>query len=307
MAGTNRRRSGEDDHDHEHEHVEAHLRELAAIVESSGDAIVGNAPDGTITSWNAAAERLFGYSAAEATGRSIAVLEPGIRRGEIDELLARLRTGERIENHQTVRARKDGTLVDVSLTLAPIQDPGGRVIGTSTIARDVSELQRAAEALRRSEESYRELFERHPAPMWLVDPATLGFLAVNDAAVESYGYSRRDFLTMTIEQISPAEDRAAVRDAENLVRHRKQDGTLIEVAVSTSAVEFEGRPARLVLAQDVSEQHRLEEQALSSLKLAPVITKTSEVLAKHLRDKIAKEPATSAQLLRTWIAEEEAS
>src|SRR5579862_7670486 len=116
--------------------------ELAAIVESSDDAIIGKTLDGTITSWNPAAERMYGYSAVEAVGRSIMILLPSGRAGELSEILERIRTGERIEHFETVRVRKDGTQIDVSLTISPIVR-GGSVVGASTIARDVTSRRRA--------------------------------------------------------------------------------------------------------------------------------------------------------------------
>ena len=116
--------------------------ELAAIVESSDDAIIGKTLDGTISSWNPAAERMYGYSAVEAIGRSIMILLPSGRAGELSEILERIRTGERIEHFETVRVRKDGTQIDVSLTISPIVR-GGSVVGASTIARDVTSRRRA--------------------------------------------------------------------------------------------------------------------------------------------------------------------
>jgi PAS domain S-box-containing protein len=117
---------------------------LAAIVRSSDDAIIGKTLDGVITSWNAGAERLYGYTAAEVVGRPIAVLVPPERRNEVPAILARLRRGERVEHYETVRVRKDGWRVDVSVTVSPVVDGAGRVVGASAIARDVTERRAAA-------------------------------------------------------------------------------------------------------------------------------------------------------------------
>ena len=111
---------------------------LAAVVASSQDAILTKTLDGIITSWNAGAERLYGYSAAEVRGRSISLLVPPGHEDELVDVLRRVRLGERVDDYETQRARKDGTQVDVSLTVSPIRDRDGTVVGASTIARDIS-------------------------------------------------------------------------------------------------------------------------------------------------------------------------
>jgi len=120
---------------------------LAAIIASSGDAIVGKTLDSVITSWNEAAERMFGYTAAEAVGQQIYLIIPPERHGEEGQILERLRRGERIEHFETVRRRKDGTHIDVSLTVSLIKDSEGRIIGASKIARDITERKRAEQRL----------------------------------------------------------------------------------------------------------------------------------------------------------------
>src|SRR5207237_4711148 len=127
----------------ERRRVEAQVRDLAAIVESSEDAIVGKTLEGTITSWNSGAERMYGYSAAEAIGRPITFLAPSDRRDEVSEILRRLRHGEAIEDHETIRVRKDGEAIDVSLTISPVRDEEGAIVGASTIARDITTRRRA--------------------------------------------------------------------------------------------------------------------------------------------------------------------
>jgi PAS domain S-box-containing protein len=119
---------------------------LAAVVENSFDAILSKTLDGVITSWNAGAERLFGFSRDEAIGQPITLIIPPERLDEEAEILARLRRGERIERFQTVRRRSDGELIDIELTVSPVCDSGGRIVGASTIAHDVSALKRQQEA-----------------------------------------------------------------------------------------------------------------------------------------------------------------
>jgi PAS domain S-box-containing protein len=115
---------------------------LAAIVDSSDDAIVGKTLDGVITSWNRGAALIFGWTAAEAVGRHIAFIIPPDRQSEEDEVLARIRRGERVEHYETVRVTRDGRLVDISLTVSPVLDPRGRIVGASKIARDITERRR---------------------------------------------------------------------------------------------------------------------------------------------------------------------
>jgi two-component system, chemotaxis family, CheB/CheR fusion protein len=116
---------------------------LAAIVDSSNDAIISKNLDGVIQSWNAAAERLFGYTAEQAVGRHISFLIPADRPDEEDRILSRLRSGERIDHFDTVRVRSDGQRLDVSLTISPIRDDAGRIVGASKIARDISDRKRS--------------------------------------------------------------------------------------------------------------------------------------------------------------------
>jgi PAS domain S-box-containing protein len=118
---------------------------LAAIIESSDDTILSKDLNGTITSWNKGAERIFGYTAEEIIGRSVKVLIPEERLDEEPAILERIRRGERTDHYETVRQRKDGSLIDISLTVSPIRAPGGQIIGASKIARDISERKRAQE------------------------------------------------------------------------------------------------------------------------------------------------------------------
>ncbi len=130
---------------------------LAAIVDSSEDAIVSKTLEGIITSWNASAERLFGYTASEAVGQHISLVIPIDRRGEETVIIERIKRGERIEHFDTVRIRKDKTLLDISLTISPVRDASGKIIGASKIARDVTQRKRIEQELRESEVRYRTL------------------------------------------------------------------------------------------------------------------------------------------------------
>jgi len=122
---------------------EQSAQHLAAIVECSDDAIVSKDLDGIITSWNHGAERLFGYTAEEAIGKPVTLLIPPDREDEEPEILSRIRRGEKIDHYETIRRRKDGSLVDISLTVSPLRDPVGKIVGASKIARDITERRRA--------------------------------------------------------------------------------------------------------------------------------------------------------------------
>jgi PAS domain S-box-containing protein len=124
---------------------EARYRGIAAIVESSDDAILSKNLDGIIASWNSGAERLFGYTADEAVGQPVTMLIPLDRHDEEPAILARIRKGEPVDHYETIRQRKDGSLIDISLTISPLRDPDGMIVGASKIARDIGERRRAEE------------------------------------------------------------------------------------------------------------------------------------------------------------------
>ena len=150
--------------------AERQLAHFSAIVNSSQDAIVGATLEGIITSWNLGAERLFGYTADEMIGQPISKLLPADRPDETSVLLARLKAGGRIERYDTIRLRKNGTLVDVSVTLSPVRDNDGEVVGVSAITHEITDRKRAEEALRVSEEQYRALIDTIPNGVCVCDP-----------------------------------------------------------------------------------------------------------------------------------------
>jgi PAS domain S-box-containing protein len=181
---------------------------LASIVESSEDAIIGKTLEGIITSWNASAERLYGYSPEEAIGRSISLLVPPDRPDEVPGILERLKRGERIEHFETKRMRKDGKILDVALTISPVKNAAGTIIGAATIARDITADKQAERDLCAGEDRYRAFVRNSSEAIWrfeLEEPFSInlpedeqielcyryGYLAeCNDAMAAMYGFER---------------------------------------------------------------------------------------------------------------------
>lgn len=166
---------------------------LATVVESSDDAIITKSLDGIITSWNQSAERMFGYTAAEAVGQPITLLIPPDRQDEEPNILARLRLGERVDHFETIRRCKDGRLLNISLTISPVRDFEGHIIGASKIARDITHRKRAEEALRESESRFRALVDNCFVPVWIKDCDGI-FMMVNKRFEEVFGVREQDII-----------------------------------------------------------------------------------------------------------------
>jgi PAS domain S-box-containing protein len=200
-------------------------RQLASIVDSSGDAIFSEDLAGLIVSWNRGAERLYGYSAEEAIGRSIALVMPADLHAEETETLARIARGGHIEHYETVRRRKDGRLIDVSLTISPIKNAEGAIIGVSKIARDITERRQAEQAREVAERELRALSERLETEVekrtlerdriWNVSEDLLGvsnfegyFTSINPAWTRLLGWSEQEIRSMHVSELRHPDDAA---------------------------------------------------------------------------------------------------
>jgi len=184
---------------------------LSAIVDSCDDAIISKDLNGIITSWNKSAERLFGYTAAEAVGMPVTMLIPSDRLEEEPDILSRLRRGERVDHFETVRRRKDGTLLDISLTISPVRDERGAIVGASKIARDISGRKRAEAMLMASEARFRQLADSMPHIVWTAD-AEGQIDHFNDRWYEFTGHSRDSQTLPTWESILHPDDVSRSRE-----------------------------------------------------------------------------------------------
>ena len=250
--------------------------QLAAIIESSSDAIISKSLDGVILSWNRAAEELFGYTAEEAIGRPVDLLAPPGEADELPTLVERVERGERVEHYEAVRVRKDGKRIHASLSVSPIHDAYGRVIGTSIIARDVT-------ARKRAGTQFRELLEAAPDAMVIVDASgRIDF--VNAQTEELFGYPRAELVGKPMEMLLPERHRAghaAHRDTfyaaprvrpmgAGLELHGlRSDGREFPVEVSLSPIETEEGMVVSAAIRDVSERKRAEAHFRGLLESAP--------------------------------------
>ena len=239
---------------------------LAAIVDSSDDAIISKTLDGVITSWNKSAERMFGYTREEAVGQHITLIIPEDRRDEEAKIVERLRRGERVDQFETVRLRKDGTLLELSLTISPVKDASGRVIGASKVARGITEQKQIEKALaeraRLLDLSSDAIFVRDAA-----DRVTYW----NRSASELYGYSREEAVGRVSHELlrtefpEPLESIAEQLHQDNRwtgeLIHRHKDGSRIVVASRWTLDRDDGGNRKRVLEtnNDITQQKQSEE------------------------------------------------
>jgi PAS domain S-box-containing protein len=245
---------------------------LAAIVDSSSDAIIGKDLSGRVTSWNKAAESMFGFEADEIIGKPIQVLFPSDRLEEEDLLLDQIRSGERVEHFETMRRRKDGREIPVSLTVSPIRDVRGVIVGASKIARDISERIERDHALQESEGRFRRAVEA--APNALIGVGAGGRIElVNAAAEQMFGYERAELLGQAIDMLVPQRVRqdhptlhgaffAAPRPrlmglGRDLYALRK-DGSEFPVEIGLNPIETAKGVSVLSAIVDLSERRRAE-------------------------------------------------
>jgi diguanylate cyclase (GGDEF)-like protein/PAS domain S-box-containing protein len=181
---------------------------IAAIIESSDDAIIAKTLDGIVTNWNPAAERMYGYSSEEIVGKSIDLLSPPGQAGEIEALLAKIKAGQHVEHLETIRVRKDGTVFPISLTVSPICDPDGAVVGASTIARDVTQQRdatRNAQRLAAAEDLVHTVMMSSSVGIALVGQDGL-CLIVNHALCDLLGYDEAWFLVHRLDDLLIPDD-----------------------------------------------------------------------------------------------------
>ena len=274
---------------------EAHLR-LAAIISSSDDAIISHDRHGTITSWNPAAERIFGYTAAEAVGQPIRLIIPPECQTDEDAVLRRIQAGERIEHYDTTRVRKDGQRIAVSVTISPIVTPDGEVLGASKIARDVTERKR----LERTASHASAIIASSDDAIVSKD-LDGHVLSWNRAAERLFGYTAEEMIGQSIRLIIPPDRQSEEDDVlarmrrGDLVDHfetirMRKDGSMVPISLTVSPIR--SATGQVVgaskIARDITEQKRAETERYRLLEIARE--------ASHLKDEFL---ATLSHELRT--------
>ena len=256
--------------------VERDARHFAAIVASSDDAIISKSLDGTVVTWNAAAERLFGYTASEIVGRSIRLIVPRDRQAEEDHVLAAVSRGETIDHFETVRQRKDGAFVPISLTVSPIRDASGDIVGASKIARDLSRTERIQADARRL-----------AAIVDSSDDAIVGkdlnsiVTSWNAAAERIFGYSSEEMIGRSVRLVIPEDRQDEEDDVLRRIRlgqrldhfetvRRRKDGTLFPVSLTISPVYNDHGVVigASKIARDVTERARADQEHRRLLEMA---------------------------------------
>src|ERR1044071_5818353 len=268
---------------------------LAFHVENTPLAVIEWDHEFKVLRWSPAAQKLFGWKTEEVLGKRFSDWEFVVP----DDLEVVNQVGQRQnkgqEHHGISRNRnytKLGTILHCEWYNSALYNQAGKLVSVLSLVLDVTVATRIEEALRKSEAQYRLLFEANPQAMWVYDLTTLRFLAVNDAAVRHYGYSRSEFLEMTIKDIRPAEDvklleaylaseNGQVADAGEW-RHRKKDGTVINVDITSSRLTFGGRSAELVLVHDVTERKKAEKALrISEDRYRDLVDNSHELICTH--------------------------
>ena len=270
----------------ERRRVERERARLAAIVESSNDAVIGKTLDGTITSWNAAAERMYGYTAEEAVGRHISLIVPEELRADLAEIMRQLARGERVERSETVRVRKDGVRLEVSLSVSPIHDPSGRLVGASTVARDVSaqkhaagERARLAGLVEHERGRLRNLLGNVPGVVWEAwgepDEGSQRIDFVSDHVEQMLGYTVEEWLrtpNFWLSIVHPEDRERAAAEARAIFESReggasqfrwvRRDGRAVHVESQSRVIlDAGGEPAGMRgVTMDISVRKAAEER-----------------------------------------------
>jgi PAS domain S-box-containing protein len=270
---------------------------LAAIVESSDDAIITKNLDGIITSWNPGAERIFGYTPQEAIGQSVTMLIPAGRADEEPMILDRIRRGERIRHYQTIRRAKNGAFLDISLTVSPIIDSDGKIIGASKIARDISREVNTRERIRQSEEQFRVTLSSIGDAVIATDRnGHITFM--NSVAEQLTGWEMTDAIGVPLEKAFKIVNEFTRKPVENPVTKVLQEGKIVGLANHTvliakdgteRPIDDSGAPIRgsaadlrgvVLVFRDVTERRDAE---LAALRLAAIVQNSDDaIISKNL-------------------------
>ncbi|MBY0249486.1 MAG: PAS domain S-box protein [Nitrospiraceae bacterium] len=244
-------------------------RRLSAIVESTNDAIISEDLECRVTSWNRGAEQLFGYQAAEVIGRSITILFPPDRLQEEVLILKRLKRGESIEHFETIRLAKDGRRLNISLTLSPMRDEHGTIVGISKIAHDVTERKRMEDALRMTQFSIDRASD---AVLWMDSGSHI--LNVNDAACHMLNYTREGLLAMSLQDLDPnisteswALHWAQLKQKGSMTFESKywsSTGRVVETEITANYLQYGGKEYDCAVVRDIRERKRVEAELRAS-------------------------------------------
>jgi two-component system, cell cycle sensor histidine kinase and response regulator CckA len=265
----------------ERKRTEEMRERLAAVVESSDDAIIGKSLDGTIIDWNPGAENLFGYTASEAVGKPIQMLLPPERSNEESDILERIRRGERTNHFETVRLQKDGRRIAVSESISPIRDRSGVIVGASKIARDISERKCAEEQLRKSEERFGKTFHSSPLAIVISTEAEGRYVDVNESFLKMVRREREDVIGRTSSDLAfwaqPPQRSVLLRQLQQggtvtdaRMQYKTSTAEIREAKMSWVKIEVEGQPCLLAFIRDITEKLGLEAQFRQAQKMEAV-------------------------------------
>jgi PAS domain S-box-containing protein len=234
----------------------------AAIIDSSEDAIIGFCLEGVIRSWNPGAQRLYGYTALEAIGSHISILNPTGNPDEMPTLLERIKRGEKVRNFETTCVKNDGSLLDVFLSISPVKNDNCEIIGAATISRDITERKQEIDELALNKVKFETVFHKCPDPMVIAKLDGALIVEFNQAYASSAGYSREEITGKTTHDIiafadtkhrdtmiAQLKERGVVTNLE--VTFKKRDGRLVDALISASICIIKGQPHIVAMTKDI--------------------------------------------------------